>query len=148
MSFGLDRPKPPAFYLPAAYLAHTVYFEDVRTFSDGTLWLNETDWKPATRRQSPIELFSFPAACRADNVLIPSDSRGYEPKPSSSLDGAHSTQIPSDSRGFEPKPSTSSAGASSTQLPKATKIKSKPKRKSEPAPRKPEPAPRKRTKAA
>ena len=62
------------------------------------------------------------------------------------MEGAHSTQIPSKSRGFEPRPSTSS-GTSSTQLPRATK-NSKPKRKSEPVPRKPDPAPRKRAKAA
>ena len=117
MSFGIVA-KPPAFYLPSSYLAYTVFFEDVRIHSDGTPWLNDGDWKPATRYSSPIELFPYSAAFRAANVIVPSDSRG-----------------------FNPKPSTSSACASSQNLSKATKPKSKSKRKSEPHARK-------RTKAA
>ena len=47
----------------------------------------------------------------------PYDSRGFETKTATSLDGAHSAQIPSDSKGDGPKPKTSWDGAHSTQIP-------------------------------
>ena len=112
MTFGIVA-KPPAFYLPSSYLAYTVFFDDIRIHSDGTQWFNDGDWKPATNFSSPIELFPYSAACRAANVILPSDSRVSQPQPS-----------------------TSSACASTQNLSKATKTKSKSKRKSEPNVRK------------
>ena len=61
LSFGLERPQPDAFYLPAAYLCHTVFFEDIRTYDDGSIWQSET-WRPSTRNHSSIEIFSSPAS--------------------------------------------------------------------------------------
>ena len=70
LSFGLERPQPDAFFLPAAYLCHTRFFEDVRMYDNGAIWNNDS-WRPSTRTRSSIEIFNFQAACHATNASQP-----------------------------------------------------------------------------
>ena len=161
LSFGLERPQPDAFYLPAAYLCHTIFFEDIRTYDNGAIWHNDS-WRPSTRNCSSIELFNFQAACHAantskpfsprnfdnratdpreddvhDDVQIISGPEGDRPRPSASRNRAHPSQASSATCEPDPRPSTSQGVFSSASFGGA-----KPKRK---LPKKP-PAPKKKTK--
>ena len=83
MTFGIVA-KPAKFSLPSSYLAFTVFYDDIRVHFDGTQWLNDGAWKPATNFSSPIEVFPYSAACRAANVILPSATRVFQPQPSTS----------------------------------------------------------------
>ena len=37
LSFGLDRPKPEAFFMPSSYLCFSIHLEDVRLHEDNTV---------------------------------------------------------------------------------------------------------------
>ena len=84
LTFGIVVPKPAKFSLPSSYLAFTVFYDDIRVHVDGTQWLNDGTWKPATNFSSPIKLFPYSAACRAANVILPSATRDFQPQPSTS----------------------------------------------------------------